>query len=571
MQIRRLRIAAALPLILLACSLLAPEAVETSPQTSPPAASETASATATQTSPPTATETPAPSPSATWTAAPPVPADSFAVRTHPDGGLYSGDRVSFEVIAPETAVLEEKQVSVTAAGQELGTAEFGTFGIGDRRQATLRWVWDTAGLEPGDYPVTFAIVPDGEVFTRTVTLLPESLLQYPEPDAAWAVAESECCLVYYVTGTAADRDLDALLDIADLEADLTIDQLGGAFEEPITVVFLPRVLGHGGFAGGEIYISYLDRNYAGNSPGQVLHHEMVHILDGRIGGELRPSLFVEGLAVYLSGGHFKKEPIVPRAAAVVDLGLYIPLQDLADNFYFEQHEISYLQGAALVQFMADTWGWDAFDAFYRDIRPHTSNLQSAAINQALQVHFGLSFAELEEAFLDYLHAQPEDPRAQADISVSVDFFDTVRRYQQALDPSAYFLTAWLIGIDSMLEEGITADYVRHPSGLDNLALEAMLVAADLDLRYGSYPEAAVTLAAVNRVLDACVRDCLAALAEDPLGGDYLAIAAATQEAGYSPQSIFLDGDGAIVLAWKGSNEMVELDWDRNSEGWVLVE
>ena len=66
-----------------------------------------------------------------------------------------------------------------------------------------------------------------------------------------------------------------------------------------------------------IWVSYLDRNYAGSNSEIVFHHEMVHVLDSRLGGELRPTILVEGLAVYLSGGHFKYEPLIPRAAALL--------------------------------------------------------------------------------------------------------------------------------------------------------------------------------------------------------------------------------------------------------------
>ena len=147
--------------------------------------------------------------------------------------------------------------------------------------------------------------------------------------------------------------------------------MGIQFTAPITITLMSRVLGHGGFASQDIDISYLDRNYAGSDFGLVLHHEMIHILDGRLGGDFRPSLLVEGLAVYETGGHFKKEPLMPRAAALLPgetgLGWYIPLAELADNFYLSQHEIGYLEGATLIEYMVNTWGWDAFSSFYRDI------------------------------------------------------------------------------------------------------------------------------------------------------------------------------------------------------------
>ena len=164
-----------------------------------------------------------------------------------------------------------------------------------------------------------------------------------------------------------------LLEILDGQAESASQLLEVGLEsldKPIVVVFMPRVLGHGGFASQEISVSYLDRNYAGRGTPTVLHHEIVHVLDGHLGGGLRPTILIEGLAVYLSGGHFKPEPLMPRAAAllppepgcaqavsvpigqVCGLDWYIPMDELVDDFYLEQHEISYLEAGALVEFMA---------------------------------------------------------------------------------------------------------------------------------------------------------------------------------------------------------------------------
>jgi hypothetical protein len=141
------------------------------------------------------------------------------------------------------------------------------------------------------------------------------------------------------------------------------------FNEPITVT-LPRAAGQR-FASDEIHISYLDRNYAGGRPEMVLHHEMIHILDSRLGGDMRPSILVEGLAVYLTGGHFKPEPLMPRSAALLEtwgsplqpgLDWFIPLETLAENFYQSQHEIGYLEAGALVEFMRLAGGLNQFTA-----------------------------------------------------------------------------------------------------------------------------------------------------------------------------------------------------------------
>ena len=530
---------------------------------------------ATNTAPPLAVT---PTPTLTLPEASPLETISetaFAVRYHPDGGLYVGDLVSMEVIAPRDAVtdlkLNEAQVLVEVdgpSGTELEPTEFGRFGIGGRRQATLFWIWDTFNLDAGDHTLTFSIQPDGPTWTETVTLNLGSTLPFPEPEADWDSLEIDCCVIHFITGTAAERDIDILEALADQQAEVASQRLRTEFADPIPVVLVPRVLGHGGFAGDEIYISYLDRNYAGTHPAQVLHHEMIHILDGRLGGDLRPSLFTEGLAVYLSKGHFKPEPLMLRTAHLLDLGWYLPLAPLADNFYPSQHEISYMEASALVEYMVQTWGWEAFSAFYRDIHPHPSGLQSKAIDVALQDHFGLTFAELEADFQTALRSQPRNPDLENDVRLTVQFFDTLRRYQQALDNSAYYLAAWLPNGGTMRGRGIVADYLRHPVTPENMALEMLLVAANGGIRAGRIGEVGLALAAVNAVLDRYKRGDYQPFHAHPLAADYLALVLASLERGYTPQRIHVNKNMAEVWASKSRVKLVALSFVREDLGWT---
>ena len=270
-----------------------------------------------------------------------------------------------EVISQGELELEDKQVQIQVSGvkDDQAAAGFSAHGIGERMQATFNWIWDTSSLQPGDYEVNFSIQPGGPVWKETVRLQSQSSVPDPEPAAHWERVMIDCCEIHYISGTDFEHDLATNLEIIQSQAEEAARSMDLDFEEQIAITILSRVLGHGGFASNEIYVSHLEDNYAGNDLAQVLHHEMVHILDHRLGGELRPSLFVEGLAVYISEGHFKKEPLVSRAAALIDLGWYLPLADLADSFYTSQHEIGYLEGGALVNFMVNKYGWEAFSDF----------------------------------------------------------------------------------------------------------------------------------------------------------------------------------------------------------------
>ncbi len=446
---------------------------------------------------PTVAPTASPSPTAplpAGTPAPsPTPAAGFNVRVHPDGPLYVGDLVSFEVLAPDGFDPANRVVVLESNGQMLGEQAFRPFGIGGRNQATFSWVWETTGLEAGPHDLTFRLRPDEFSWVETFTLHPAADVPFPEPNARWESLASDCCLLYYITGTDAHRDIEILAEMADSEAERVETRFRAQFPERIPLTFLPRVLGHGGFASDGLYISYLDENYAGNATRQVIHHEMVHWLDFRLGGDLRPSILVEGLAVYLSNGHFKEEPILPRAAALLELGWYIPVRQLTDAFYTSQHEIGYLQAAALVAYLVETYGWERFNTFYRDIHPAPDGRQSTALEMALQKHFDLNLDSLEAAFLDFLRVQIVNDSHRADLRLTVAFYDIVRHYQQRHDPSAHFLTAWLPDIPAMRQRGIVADLLRRPREAVNLRIERLLIEADQALRAGNYEQAEARL------------------------------------------------------------------------------
>ena len=410
------------------------------------------------------------------------PAPPFEVITHPDGRLYVGDRVSLEVVARGASRSSpgDRQVSVSRAdtGEVLVEGEpFHRYGIGGRDQATLTWVWDTRGLESGDYELIFNVQPDGVRWSERLTLYPSGNKPAGEVNAGWKSVRTECCYIHYITGTRADRDINILSEMVDREFKNASRLMGYSPAAPLSITFFPRVLGHGGFARSDISVAYLNRNYAGSSPGIVLHHEVVHALDSRIGGELRPTILSEGLAVYLSGGHFEREELMPRAAALLEpspaclvqltafeagaesqacgLGWFLPLEGLSDNFYFSQHEIGYLEAGGLVEYMVGTWGWERFSNFYRDIHPHSeSDGHSEALERAVKDHFDMSLEEIQAGYIAALRDQEPDPGHIQDVRYSVAFYNAVRRYQELLDPSAHFLTAWLPDNTRMRELGI---------------------------------------------------------------------------------------------------------------------
>ena len=427
---------------------------------------------------------------------------SFEVLTHPDGLLYAGDRVSFEVLAPPGFSIQNASVQVHFKGKTLGSTGFISYGLGGRNEAILWWVWNTADLKPGAYTLTFTSQPDSVTWTETVRLHPAADVPPPEPEAHWATTTTVCCTISYITGTAAERDLATLGQEADQESAAVAAQMGTSLSQPINLIFMPRIIGHGGFTWDGVYVSYTDNSYIVSEMPILFHHEFVHYYDAAVGGDYRPSMFEEGLAVYLSGGHFKPEPIEPRAAAMFDLGWYIPLEALTNDFYRQQHETGYLEAAALIQYLVETYGLGAFNEFYRTIpKPENGQKDSDVIGLALQEHFGVSFADLETAYRLHLASLPVSADVRTDLRLTVSYFDTVRRYQKTLDPSAYFLNPWLPDGSVMRQQGIVADFLRHPEGWRNRLIEPLLTRAGQERLRGDYSATERTLKRINTALD----------------------------------------------------------------------
>jgi hypothetical protein len=499
--------------------------------------------------------------------------DPFEVRLHPENELYVGDQISFEVISPAGEDMGERQVEITIQTeppQTLPAQRFSGFGIAGRSQATFSWAWNTSELRPGKYNVQFTILPNGPNWQETVTLLPAEAMPPQEVKSELVSLETTCCNLYYLTQTAAERDIQTLAAQSEQITEEVAAQMGTSLDKPLGVMLMPRVLGHGGFALNEIYVSYLDRNYAGDNLLQVLRHETVHRVDAIIGGNYRPTILTEGLAVYLSGGHFKPEPLQTRAAALLALDWYLPLGPLANDFYFQQHEIGYLQAGALVEYMVERWGYPAFDTFYRDIQPpQEMQTPSDVIDLALNKHFGLTFIQLEKAYLASLSNQPLNPDLVEDVRLSVQFFDTLRRYQLTLDPSAYFLTAWLVTISDIEAHDAEAEYLRHPDEVENLTLETMLAMASDYLWQGQFTEAQHLLDAVNHTLIQVEQGAPDPLNAHPMTANYAQIVTLLVAEGFIPQQIILGEANALVLVSQGGANLQIIKLDLENDTWLL--
>jgi hypothetical protein len=424
------------------------------------------------------------------------PPYGYTLRTFPDGNLQVGDWLSLEFVSPANVNLGNSVLSVFFAGQKLTEAGL-TKGDDGIYRATLMWFWNTSGLEPGVHTLEIQISPDGPSWIEKVTLYPPASVSQ-----VWKSIEIPCCMIHYISGTKVEKDLEFIVTKVEERA-AEIDMFWGVdMKEKLIVNLVPRFIGQGGFTSDEVYVSYPENDYLQSDLAQIIEHELVHMIDSRRGGDIRPSLFTEGMAVYLSGGHYQKEPLFAKAAAAYHSGWYIPLSILTSDFYPAQHEISYQEAGALVKYMSLTWGWERFEAFYRDIHPvqGDENDVPAAINMALQKHFKITLTQLEDQFQHALERQPDNPDLNNTLRLTVLFYDTMRDYQKRLNPTAYFRQMWIPSARVMRSKGIVSDYLRFPVTPANRQVEIWLAEAHQSLVNGNMDEAELTLGAIQTYL-----------------------------------------------------------------------
>ena len=153
----------------------------------------------------------------------------------------------------------------------------------------------------------------------------------------------------------------------------------------------------------------------------------------------------------------------------------------------------------------------------------------------------------------------------------------MRRYQQLLDPSAYFMTAWLPDTREMRQRNILADYLRQPVETANLALEILLAETGADLAQGRFGLVEQNLGAVNRVLDAMEQGEPEPFTRDQKAFDYYQIVQALQRGRFyidpysrgeiNPQRIEVNGNQAQAWISLDGPELIQVTLVRTPGGW----
>ncbi len=453
-------------------------------------------------------------------------------------------------------------------------------GILDRRnwngqaEGVFEWAWDTSGLT-GDHEIRVLIDPENTIqmgdenpnnneVVLTATVLAAGRQPTREAAGEWVTVNTACCVVHVVSGTAAERDLEQLNASLETAVQQAVNRIGVQPNKPLQVYFIDRVLGQGGFAGSDMVVSYVDRRYAGGGLHELLVHEAVHVLDQQIAPQ-RISILAEGLAVWASGGHYKPEDIVQRSAALLALNSYVPLAQLANDFYPVQHEIGYLQAAGFVSYLIDRGGWLTFSEFYNDVTAGDAPTLAEALDLNLRTYYGIGLAEMETEWLTYLRGLTPSQAVIDDLATTIRYYNVMRDYQQAYDPTAYFLTAWLPHPTAVREQGNPADLTRRPRTENNITLEVMLEAADTALRTGDYSRANVLLDSISRIIDN------GGMFIDPMSLNYLKIVQAAAEYGYELHEVDLAGETARAMATQAPrNNLTSLQMLLRGQEWVIL-
>jgi hypothetical protein len=578
MNVMMKRFAILFVLLLSACSL----GNETLPTVVPVVA--TAVPFVTATSPP-------PLPTNTATAVPPtqmslptitsIPQDDLGIRSgdirlYPVSQIYSGDLVTFQLLpfVPAEIAPENVSVHVLVDDRIVVSGVLDGRNLGGSTEALYKWAWDTTDasglhqvkviLDRDDSIVAGDTNPDNNLASLTVNVQPETARPRTEANAEWLTAQSACCLIHAISGTAAGRDLSHLLTAVETAVQQASLKLNEPLQSQIEIYFVDKVIGQGGYASGYMVISYLDRHYAGNGLHHVLVHEATHVLDRQFAPQ-RIIFLTEGLAVWASDGHFKTDDLNQRAAAVVATGNYVPLAELVNDFYNAQHESSYVQAAGFITYLIETYGWPSFRAFYSDVTADDASTLAEALNLNLQAYYGKSLDQMEADWLAYLESLPPDRTQVTDLLTTIRYYDVMRRYQTVYDPTAHFLTAWLPSPPEVQEQGNTADLTRHPHTDTHVALETMLQSADTAVRAGDYNLANVLLDSVTRVLDN------EGTFIDPMAVNYLNIVHSARALGFEAQKITLTGTRAQVMATAvNKTRLTRLDFTLSGGDWVLT-
>lgn len=525
-------------------------------------------------SPPVASPEPAPAPSATsgesipqptpvpvTTTRPPqrsLPLPQLDIWAFPGPRHYEGDVLSF--VVPLGGFNDHSIVSagLTIDGQTVAVEAqlSGDPLLGD--MLVFADVYATTGKLGGHtVEVVAEIEPGGELrVAQWLTVDPMDERPSQESGGQWRVEPTECCNLRYQENTAASRDLIQLVEIVDAAAKRVEDHFGRKLPA-VEFVLIDRVWGNGGYAGDEVVVSYLDRDF---SPGrrstfrQTVLHELAHAMTDQLEYST-PWPLIEGVAVQFTQGHFKPEPLGPRVRALSDAAALPPLDVLFDTFPDMQHETRYVAVGGFTEFLVSEHGLDrVLDVFDSELDSATP---SAWLDAASTEVLGLPLPALQSAFEAWIAGF--DPLDQElDLQLTVALQEARRAFQSGHDPYPNYFV-----YPSVTETGQAGLTMRDPADVRLVAVEALIAYAQDLMIEGDLEQARRVVADIEQVVaDAAVGA--------GSSGEFLAIAEAVAGAGYELISYRPQPGPVSAVAVASAPDLVAVDLVAEAGEWRVV-
>ncbi len=498
---------------------------------------------------------PAPSTSPPPTPRAPVSLVELDLWAFPGPDHYEGDVLTFQVPIGGFGTYSVGEIAVSVDGAPLDLEPTLSLDplLGDVLVFPNAFVTD--GEVGGHWvQVTGTLDPERRIdITQRIVVRPAAGRPRQEVNTKWAVAQTQCCNVTYLEESAAARDLAEVVAIIDESA----RQVEEHFEltlPRVDFILIDTLWGNGGYAGEEVVVSYLDRDYSpGRGPTfrQTVLHELAHAITDQV-EHATPWPLIEGVAVQFTGGHFKPEPLGARARALDERGELPSLAELFDGFPDMQHESRYVAAGSFSEYVVATFGLPALlDVLDSELDLAGSDWLAAAADEALGIHL----SALQAGFADWV-AGHEPATQTLDLALTISLQEARRTFQSRHDPYPNYFV-----FPSVTETGQDALAMRDARSPRLVAVEALIAHAQDLITTGDLEAASLAVAEVERVV-----------AEGTVGvglsAEFLSVAEALDEAGYellayvpgassavatrdAPHLTLVDitvGDGAVVVA-----------------------
>ena len=475
------------------------------------------------------------------------------VHAFPGPEHYSGDILTFE-IQSSSSFDEPFTVSMTLDDREPVSvpATFMPYG-----RVLLPMAFDTTNLT-GQHKLTFTTA-DGKLNeTYFFEILSADQRPTNEENAKWLTHETDCCMFHYLSETAAAGDIDFISEHFQQGAREFESIMNAEIGSKMDVYLIDRILRNGGFGGdGKVMISYTDRYYGPTVDGigleTLARHEFSHAADISLESTTDGIEFnYEGLAVYVAGGHFKPEPLAQRAAALFDLGYSVPVNEI-----IPQHELSYLHAAAILTYIADTYGEEKLWAFLKvDTIPDG---QLVPLEEAISLAIGISLEEFDQEFQAWL--ENNDPGEQLDdLRLTIELQDLRREYQEAYTSEPRFIQ--LEEVDSVARPENLPIVMREARAPSNVAVELIIAHGQQAIVEGNYSRAEELNEVLTEILST-------GDFKDLVAKQYLDIVLVAAKEGYEVVNLDIRGDRASALVTAEPPTLIDLSFQKIDGIWQI--